>query len=547
MRKTRTVQKIPFLGPDVETKIIPSPTDGWDAISPLAEMDPKRAPILKNWVPRPGYVEVRQGYFQWVPTNSNPVETLMIYRNPNGETMFAAAGSEIFDASNYGLPVAVVTGLGSARWQYINFTPSGAATVLQCCNGVDQLRQWNGTSWSTPSITGLPPGVGSTADIINIYAQKARLWYIFKNSTIVGFLPAEDIQGALAGYQDFGSLFYKGGYLVAMADWTVDGGNGPQDYAVFLSSKGQIAIYAGTDPTNPNAWSLVGVFNLSPPMGLRCAYGIGSDVALITQQGVIPISQALPFDPSADRSVAITARIQNAMAQAAQIGSNLFGWQLMAYPLQTLLFLNVPISENEEQQQFVMNTLTGAWCQFIGWNANCFEVFYNTLYFGDNNGSVNQAYTGYADGTSSISIDMQCAFNWFDEPGKVKRMTMIQPLLTTQGNVVPALSVDTDFGTSTAVNPLVITQGGAVWDTAIWDKSTWPSGATNYIQWLTVEAIGHAFAARINTVLVYNAGAGSLFDSAVFDSATFDGSPNGEAVTLQVNVFNAILETGGAI
>lgn len=547
MRKAKTVQKVPFLAPDVETKIIPSPTDGWDAISPLAEMDPKRAPILQNWVPRPGYVEVREGYFAWAYTNGSPVETLMIYRNPSLETMFAAAGSAIFDVTDYGTATEVVSGLGSARWQYTNFTPSGAPTVLQCVNGVDQLRQWDGTAWTTPSITSLPPGFGSTADIINIYAQKQRLWYIFKNSTIVGFLPTEDIEGPLAGYQDFGSLFYKGGYLVAMADWTIDGGNGPQDYAVFISSKGQIAIYAGTDPTNPSAWSLVGVFNLAPPMGLRCAYGIASDVALITQQGVLPISQALPFDPSADRSVAITARIQNAMAQAAQNGANFFGWQLMAYPLETLLFLNVPISENEEQQQFVMNTLTGAWCQFVGWNANCFEVLGNTLYFGDNDGFVNEAYSGYSDGGTPVTIDMQCAFNWFDEPGKVKRMTMLQPLLTTQGNIAPSLSVDTDFGTSTALNPINVTQGGSLWDTALWDSAVWSGGTTNFIQWLSVQAIGHAFAARIHSVLSSSADANNGFDIGVFDSAVFDGSSNGTSIVFQVNAFNAILETGGAI
>lgn len=547
MRKTKTIQKIPFLAPDVETKIIPSPTDGWDAISPLAEMDPKRAPILMNWVPRPGYVEVREGFYPTNYTSDAPVETIMIYRDPSEETMFAAAGSVIYDVSDYGLSTPVVTGLGSARWQYTNFTPSGAATVLQCVNGTDPLQQWNGTSWSVPVITGLPPGYASTADIINIYAQKQRLWYIFKNSTIVGFLPTSDIQGALAGYQDFGLLFYKGGYLVAMADWTVDGGNGPQDYAVFLSSRGQVAIYAGTDPTNASAWSLVGVFNLSPPMGYRCCYGIGSDVALITQQGVVPISQALPFDPSADRSVAITARIQNAMAEAAQNGSALFGWQVIAYPLETLLFLNVPVEENESQEQFVMNTLTGAWCNFTGWDANCFEVFGDTLYFGDNDGFVNLAYSGYADGSTPISIDMQCAFNWFDEPGKVKRMTMMQPLLTTEGNLAPTLAVDTDFSTSTAIQPLVITEGGSLWDSAIWDTSLWSAGTTNYTQWLTVQAIGHCFAARINTVLSYDATDGSAFDSAVFDSATFDGPANGSAIVLQVNAFNAILETGGAI
>ena len=73
--------------------------------------------------------------------------------------------------------------------------------------------------------------------------------------------------GPLAGYQDFGPLFYKGGYLVAVTDWTIDGGNGPQDYVAFISLRGQVALYAGTDPTNSSAWSLVGVFNLSCPWG----------------------------------------------------------------------------------------------------------------------------------------------------------------------------------------------------------------------------------------------------------------------------------------
>jgi hypothetical protein len=549
MRKTKTISKVPFLAPDVETKIIPAPTDGWDAISPLAEMDPKRAPILVNWVARPGYVEVRQGSYPWSrPSTTAPVETIMVYRQPTGETMFAAAGTTISDVSSYGLSTPVVTGLGSGRWQYTNFTPAGANTVLLCVNGVDQMRSWNGSAWSVPVITGFPSGITTTAQAINIYAAKQRIWLVWKNSTLVSFLATQAIQGALAGTQDFGPLFNKGGYLVAVTDWTIDGGNGPQDYVAFVSSRGQIALYAGTDPTNSSVWALIGVFNLAPPMGLRCAYSIGSDIALITQQGVLPISQALPFDPSADRSVAITARIQNAMAQAAQVGNTFFGWQLMAFPLQQLLILNVPLAENEAQDQFVMNTLTGAWSHFTGWNANCFEIFGDNLYWGDNNGFVIRGYSGYSDSGVGVTIDMQCAFNWFEEPGKVKRMTMIQPLLTVNGTITPALEVDVDFGTSSATQPLSINATGVLWDSAIWDVSLWPSNTTNYTQWLTVEAIGHAFAARIHTTLPVSPSSGvSLFDSAVFDTATFDGTPNGVAITLQVNAFNSILETGGAI
>ena len=222
-----------------------------------------------------------------------------------------------------------------------------------------------------------------------------------------------------------------------MAEWTIDGGSGPQSYVMFISSEGQVSLYQGIDPTNPNAWSLVGTFDLSKPIGRRCLYRTGSDVAVVTQQGVIPISQALPFDPSADRLVAITARIQNAMSMAALTGQNEFGWEMITYPNQQLFILNVPLAENETQSQYVMNTLTGAWCSFVGWNANTFAIYNSDLYFGGNEGQVNQAYIGGTDVREPIFADMQCAFNWLDEPGKTKRMTMVPAIVDPQRRIDP--------------------------------------------------------------------------------------------------------------
>lgn len=548
MRKTRSVDKIPFLAPDTVTKVIPAPTDGWDAISPLAEMDPKRAPILQNWVPRPGYDELRGGYqaFNNVAT-AEPVETLMVYRGASGEQMFAASGTKIFNVSVSGVSTPVVTGLSSDRWQYVNFTSNESVKVLQCCNGVDPIQQYDGTTWTEPSISGWPSGFSGN-NAINISAQKTLLWYILNESTQVSFMPTGAIQGTLAGTLDFGPLWTKGGYLVAMGDWTIDGGAGPQDYVAFVSSRGQITLYQGTDPTNANAWSVVGTFNIAPPIGRRCFLPIGSDLAIITQQGVIPISQVLPFDPSADRSVAITARIQNAMAQAWQTAGNNFGWQMISFPDQQLAILNVPLVTNSQAQQFVMNALTGAWCQFLGWNANCFEIYNDNLYWGGNKGDVNQGYIGGTDNGTSIAADMQCAFNWLDEPGRVKRMTMVQPLLTLGGGLTPTLAIDTDFMTSTATAPVSTLAGGSLWDSAIWDQSVWSQLSVNFIQWLSVDALGHAMAIRMR-VNIQDAGIlfAGVFDIGTFDNARFDSGFSTTLPILFVNAFNTISENGGAI
>lgn len=556
MRKisAQMLAKPPFPLPDVVTKVVPAPTEGWDAISPLASMDPKRAPILDNWVPRPGWVELRAGFepWSWVGIN-NAVETLMVRRAPEGQRMFAASSSGIFEVTNLGQNTQVVSGLTSARWQYVNFAPSGGTAVIQLVNGIDTLRQFDGTSWTAPSITGLPNGLNTT-DIVNIFAQKRRLWYILGNgsggrSTMVAFMPVDAITGPIAGFLDLGALWTKGGYLVAMNSWTIDGGSGTQDYAVFISSRGQVALYAGTDPANASAWSLVGIFDLSPPISDRCMTRIGSDVAVITQEGIIPLSQALPFDPSADRSVAITARIQNAMMQYSQLAMSNFGWQVIAFPAQQLGIVNVPLTVNSQQIQLVMNALTGAWCRFTGWNANCFEIFNDNLYFGGNDGTVNLAYSGGLDLAAPIAANMQCAFNYFDDPGRLKRMTMVQPLLVAGGSITPTISVDQDFGTSTTIAPITILVGGAVWDVAIWDTAIWPAATQVVNNWLSVEAMGHALAIHMNVNVSTQAVTNNFgtFDIGTFDNAQFDTSATNIAPSLQVNAFNTIIELGGFV
>jgi len=525
-------------------------------------MDPKRAPILNNWVPRPGWVELRGGYNIWATTGATyltgqPVETLIIYRALGSEKMFAASGGKIYDTSTqFTSPTPVVSGLSGNRWQWVNFTPALGNTVIQIVNGVDQLRMYDGTTWTIPIITGLPNGV-STANIRNIAVQKRRIWYVLNNgigqgTTIAAFMPTDAITGPIAGSLDLGALWNKGGFLQAIANWTVDGGSGPNDYICFISNKGQISIYQGTDPTSANSFSLVGTFDLPPPISDRCVARIGSDVGIITLQGVLPLSTALPFDPSADRSVSITSRIQNAMFQAASLYNGNFGWQLMSFPLQTLLFLNVPIATNANQVQYVMNTLTGAWCQFIGWNANCFEIYNNLLYFGDNLGNVAQAYIGDSDLFTNINADMQCAFNYFDDPGRTKRMTMVEPLLISQGAITPSIGVDVQFSNSTTTAPATTFTGAgtaALWDVAIWDQSLWTGGVVYQTNWLSVNALGHAMAIRVklNFISQDTLPSTGAFDLGVFDNAKFDSGLVFDLPLLQVVAFNAVLEMGGFI
>ena len=72
---------------------VPASVGGWDTLSPIAKMPPDHAIVLDNWIPRPGYLEVRRGSDVFADMSaSSPVETLMGYNasNTSNSKLFAA-------------------------------------------------------------------------------------------------------------------------------------------------------------------------------------------------------------------------------------------------------------------------------------------------------------------------------------------------------------------------------------------------------------------------------------------------------------------------
>jgi len=504
--------------------------------------------------------DIGDGYNIWsnnINGNGAAVQSLIAYRpaSTGTERLFAAAGTSIYEVSNIGVTTLSKGSLsGTSRWQYVNFTVPGGSSYLYLVNGINAPLAFDGTNWTNPSITGTTT---SPNNFINIHTHMNRLFFVENNSTRVWYLPVQSIAGA-ANDIDVGALVTKGSYVVATSTWTVDGGNGPNSLLCIFTAKGQVVIYQGTDPTNSASWTLVGVFDLPTPIGTRCVRKIGSDVAIVTNQGLLPLSKALPFNPASQREVTFTYRIQNAMQQAALNYSSNFGWECVLFPKQTLMFLNVPTSANISQTQYVMNTITGAWCSIVGWNANTFEIYNEDLYFGDNNGNVCLAYTGRTDFTSPIQADCKCAFNFFDAPGRVKDMSMLKPYMVVDGTITPSLSVDVDFADNSTTSPVIISPsgGGGVWNVGLWDVATWGGGSFSQALWQSVYGLGTALAVRIkinyggtsNTSLLTGIGA---FDIGVFDSAIFDGT--GASVgsfnlpTVQVVAFESIIQPGGPV
>lgn len=526
----------------VRSATIAAPVEGWDASSPLAAMKPLRAIELRNWFPQPGYVEVRRGFQQHavdLGTTSTPVETLMAWNGPASSKMFGAAGGVIYDTTVAGVATSSVTSLSEDRWQWCNMTTSAGA-FLVIANGTDDVRNYNGTVWSTPSITGV-----SSSDLIYPCVHKKRLWFVQEGTTDAWYLGTEAISGAATKFS-LGANFDLGGHLVAMGTWTLDGGSGPDDCAVFVSSKGQVAVYQGTDPSSASTWALIGVFNQAAPIGRRCLVKYGESPLLVTNAGVLQLSMSLKSEKANLTATALTARIMNAVNIAARSYSSLFGWELCVYPKGTRLILNIPTAENSTAKQYVMNTLTGAWCEFDNHDANCLLVYGDELYFGGNDGRVYKADTSSADVATAITAVGQTAYQALFSAGNIKRLSMVQPLVTSTGDARPSVGVSVDFReTSTLSTPSAAVAESSLWDDAVWDTDVWGGAGAFVSDWTSTPALG-----RFSSVK-FQASIGSTAEVSLWGTSLWGqdgwGSSNISDEPMQINGFVVLAEVGGFI
>lgn len=453
---------------------VPAPTLGWNARDGVAAMEQGFAPLLDNFFPDRGEVRLRGGSADWATGLGATVETLMTYAAGSAETMFAAAGGKIFDVSAAGaVGAAAVSGLANNRWQHVNFGTAGGQ-FLYAVNGQDDPRLYDGSTWRAVNATSAPIAITgvTAANLVHVAAYRQRLFFVEKNTLKAWYLPVNSVGGA-ANALDLSALATKGGFLLAVFTLTYDGGNGPNEFLVFLTSAGQALIFSGADPSNASAWSYIGRYDMGRPAGRRCFLHFGADVIVLTEDGYLSLVQVRATGVERASAKPISDVI-NPVARAAvrDMGTS-FGWQPIYHPAGSMLLINVPTAELARAQQHVMNTATGAWCRFTGWNAVCLATFQGKLYFGMPGGIVRQADTGASDQGSNITGDLLTAWSDFGAPGLRKQFTLLRPLMSTM-DVQPALQVGIDFNTAAPRNtPTAAPSGGSPWDTSPWNSSPW--------------------------------------------------------------------------
>jgi hypothetical protein len=443
-------------------------------------MPTEDAVILDNWVPTDGNIQLRKGYTKHATGMSGQIETIMEWAGPSSQKMFAAVGTEIYDVTSTGaVGAAAVTSAANAQWQNVNFSTAGG-DFLVACNGADAVRNFDGTTWTTPTLTGAP-GTPAGADFDNVTVHKERLFFIEKASTSYWVLNVKSISGT-ATEVPLGSFIQKGGHLVAQGSWTLDGGAGVDDLLVTITSNGETLVFQGTDPTDATQWAMTGRFNLGRPAGKRCFEKISGDLLVLTEDGYQSLGRALLSGRSEPKQ-ATSDKIRGAVSEMMNLYRDNFGWQAVLFPKAGLIIVNVPIIEGSLYHQHVFSLTAKAWSRFTGIPAGAWGFLGDELYFGGQ-GVVYKFWDGDNDDGADIVTDAQQAFDYFKSPGRIKRFVQIRPVLEATGSISPSLGISTDFVVSDPKGTATFSADNtAAWDESDWDTTPWASGSAIQARW----------------------------------------------------------------
>ncbi len=483
---------------------LPAPINGINARDSIAAMDLRDALVCENMFPTPTSVDLRRGYTSFA-TFTGQCESILVYTGLTATSIFPCVvnGStrSIYDGTSGGaLSTAVVGGAGSTiqavtstRYDYANYGTVGGQ-FLTVVNGVDTPLQYDGTNWIASLMTG---GTTSTYFTVGVYAE--RLWFGVKDTFSVRYLPVNSITGATT-LLNLGSLFKLGGSLNSIITIT-DASNTLTDYIGFLSTEGELIAFAGTDPSSPTTWAKAAHFRIGRPVikGNRAWCKYGADALVMCADGVITLRRAIAAD-SRDVSVSISDRIRPLLNSDLAVHGARYGWAILLHPTGSKLFVNVPTYENSTARQWVMNSQHGAWCKYTGWNAFCFELARDQLYFGGNGVMAKADQVGAnADAGAAIIVDIKQAYNYLRNRGRTKLMKAMRPILSLNGSVSLAMGCDVDYADTPPMDYITLDgTAGDPWG-GIWD-AVWGGAVTVYAEWNTILGEGHAIALRMRII-----------------------------------------------
>jgi len=355
--------------------------------------------------------------------------------------------------------------------------------------------------WTIPTITGPTNGA---ADIAFVMSWKQRVWYIEKNSTSSWYSDVGAFFGPVTEF-NFGSRFRYGGNLSAIYDWTLDSGEGPDDYLVAVSRGGDVIIYSGTDPSSTATFGIIGLWFVGEmPFGRRIGSLYGGDLLLLSTYGLISVTALTqgvdPFSMEASLTWKIQSAVQDLMART----KDTFGWEIKIHPNLSRLIIATPKELSQPNVQFVYELNLKAWSTWADMPILTSEIHKGKSYFGASTVDVwliegtQDNVTLAAPVPQQIDWELLTSFQDLGSPEIFKRIQFIRPIFLSSSTPSYDVVAKYDYDLSDIPSPINASAGAVgVWDTGLWDVALWGGGLFPFQPTIGGSGLGKTVAIRL--------------------------------------------------
>jgi hypothetical protein len=516
----------------LKTITIPAPTRGIVWSENEAFMQPGAAIVQENWFPTMRGVKLRGGTIRYcdlhaldatVPPVPSPLRQPVIsgfeYVSGNTQRMFAGQQTKLFDVTA-NTPVLVKDGQTSGNYCASQLANQAGYWMLVCNETGDPVLRFDGTTWVTltTELTG-GPVPGTSRNLSYVCKYRNRYFFIETKSMNLWYLPIDSIQGPLTKIPMSGAAT-RGGYLMFLADWSIDAGDGIDDKLTAVTSEGEILVFTGSNPADPNNWRQEGRYQIGAPLGMNAWLAIGGDVLIATVEGIVPVSAAITKDSGQLELAMITRPIKplwrdDVIAKRGQF------WSLEKWDENGALLVASPGGLPGKTHCWAANNATGAWCT-VSYDAMCWLRLRGDLFFGDQRGIIMQAErTGMDDGNAPNAIDRK-AYNATLVGGWEMFQSRSQQVVWHQARAIftaiqgepfqPQLSATVDFVVIIPQPPPPGPDPGLleVWDQGLWDQARWDQpGATQPVHrntmWVSIGMTGFSHAPIVQVTVAQQA------------------------------------------
>lgn len=490
--------------PSVQPHSIPPSFGGLDRFNSLATMPAQNAVLLYNLLPTSYGLRLRDGFVEWANGFDNEVRSLIPFegqaQDGSDDKLFAVTGEGIFDATSQGTiaPVRVAEFYvdpdpdpypeQAGRGVYTHFTSDASEHYLFYADGDAGLWRYDETldTWALAAdITGV-----AAADIAFVVSHKQRIWLIEKDSSDAWYLPIDAISGTATKFT-FGSKFKHGGNLVGLYSWSIDGGDGVDDYLIGVSRAGDVLVYRGGDPSLTD-WELVGSWFVGEvPNSRRIVIEFGSSLYLLSTFGLTDIAELLRGQDISNELSSPARQVTEPLRQQLQTKKEFPEWQIVHFPGQAFIQILIPRGEavNYPYEQYTQDLVTSGWGIYRGIPMNCADSWKGDYFFGTKDGRVYR----YGGGLDDIRIDLDESEPYAREfevvpafspiggsPSTHKIVHFIRTMVLSSANfTINAVPVfDYDLLTKAESPGVAGFVDAALWDQALWDQARWGGSLT---------------------------------------------------------------------